>query len=190
MLTDSGSIKTNEVDFEDAMVKYRKKYKILWLVMLIVGAAGLVAYFSLLVALEIIYKREFPWLDVMFIFAVPFALGLIFTVSIARIHKYELREEKVGACEFFADCFFCTVRASASFQTSPTQLKLNYSDGIYKCENEKYAYIYVPEKRYFLPFGKDGLSVAELNGIRKNFKQIIDGDAVELENYKEGGYSK
>ena len=183
MITDKGSIKTESVSVESALVVYRKKIKIIALIMLIVGSVGLAAYIALSTAFD-----EIKWLTALLVFAVPFTLGLIGTVTIARVHKREKLNPTTCRCEFFADFFFCTTKTAPPRESSDTD-KFAYMDAILKSENEKYGYIYVLSRGVFVPFGKEDLTDDELNAIRKYFrKPIRDGEeSAKLENYREDG---
>lgn len=123
MITDKGSIKTESVSVESALVVYRKKIKIIALIMLIVGAVGLVAY----IALSTVFENK--WLDALLVFAVPFTLGLIGTITIARVHKREKLNPTTCRCEFFADFFFCTTKTAPPRESSDTD-KFAYMDEI------------------------------------------------------------
>ena len=182
MITDKGSIKTASISVESALVIYRRKIKIISLIMLIVGAVGLVAY----IALSTVFEKK--WLDALLVFAVPFTLGLIGTITIARVHKREKLKPVTCRCEFFADCFFCKTKTATSQQETNTD-KFAYADAVLKSENEKFGYIYVLSRGVFVPFGKEDLTDDELNAIRKNFrKPIRDGEeSAKLENYREDG---
>ena len=182
MITDKGSIKTASVSVESALVVYRRKIKIIALIMLVVGSVGLAAYIALSTAFD-----EIKWLTALRVFAVPFTLGLIGTVTIARVHKREKLNPTTCRCEFFADFFFCTTKTAPPRESSDTD-KFAYMDAILKSENEKYGYIYVLSRGVFVPFGKEDLTDEELNAIRKNFrKPVQDGeDLAKLENFSEG----
>lgn len=175
MLTDNGSVKTKSIEVAPALDLYRKKLKLICIIFLIAGAIGLVAYIALSVVFEI------KWLDVLLIFAVPFTLGLIGTITIVRLHRRETQAQCVSESEFYADCFFCysTVKGESLVD------KVAYPDAVLKCENEKYGYIFVFSKGLFLVFSKEDLTVAEINAIRKNFRKEADGNIAKLDNFIE-----
>ena len=175
MLSERGSVKTKSVEAAPALNLYRKKLKIICIIMLIAGSLGLVAY----IALSTIFDKK--WLDVLLIFAVPFTLGLIGTITVVRLHKRETQSQCISECEFFADCFIC----NSTVKGEPLTEKAVYSDAVLKRENEKFGYIYIFSKGLLLVFSKEDLTDEELNAIRKNFRIQIDGDIAKLENYKE-----
>lgn len=174
MLTERGSIKTSSVSVSPALDMYRKKFKIISIIMLIAGAIGLVAYF----AVSTVWEKK--WFDALLIFAAPFTLGLIGTITIVRLHSREKKDARESHCEFFDDCFFYSIEEVG-------RDKFDYSDAVLKSENEKYGYIYVFSKGVFFPFCKDDLTTSELNAIRRNFRKTIpDGeDVAKLEKFKE-----
>lgn len=176
MITDNGSVKTKSIEVAPALDLYRKKLKLICLIMLIIGAIGLFAY----IALSTILENK--WLSALLIFAVPFTLGLIGFVTIVRLHKREAREAGTSECEFFADCFICKVQNTQGVNDSA---KIAYSDAVLKRENENYGYIFVFNKGLFLVFSKEDLTESELNAIYKNFRKQVDGEVAPLEKFKD-----
>ena len=178
MLTEEGSIKTENIPVAPALNEYRKKLKIISLISLILGTAGVIMY----IVGSVIDMDEAPlWVNIFLLFAVPLALGLIGYITIARLKKREKEENGSSECLFFADCFFYTFK-SAKIAVFTEQFV--YSDAVLKRENERYGYIFVKSKGLFLVFSKAGLSAEELNSIRKNFGQPIDGVSAELKNHE------
>ena len=176
MLTENGSVKTKSIEVAPALDLYRKKLKLICIIFLIVGSLGLVAY----IALSTVFEKK--WLDVLLIFAVPFTLGLIGTITFVRLHKREAQAQCVSESEFFADCFiFKTQNARGEKNTD----KFSYADAVLKRETEKYGYIFVLSRGLFLVFGKEDLTIPELNAIRKNFRKTVDGETAELEKFKD-----
>ncbi len=171
MLTENGSIRTKEIAVAPALDLYRKKLKLICLIMLIVGTVGLVAYIVTGMVWDI------KWLDVLLVFAVPFTLGLIGFITFVRLNKREAREGYVSECEFFADCFICKARSAQGVEETE---KIAYADAVLKRENEKYAYILVLGKGLFIVFGKEDLTAPELNAIRKNFRKEVAQEVEEV----------
>lgn len=181
MLLQDGSIKTESAENGKALGLYRKKQKIVSLVLLITGAVGLAAYLvasSLLIA---VFNGAPRWMDIFLVFAVPFTLGLIGCVTIARLKSREKKEGRTSEMQFYADCFI--VKAQTA-QTPSESKRISYLDGILKCENEKFGYILLIRRPVILPFSKENLGADELNAIRRLFKIQIDGECAELKNYK------
>ena len=179
MLAEDGSIRTARVYVAPALNLYRKKLKLISLIALIVGAVGLVAYIALATVLGGETEDAPKWVDAFLVFAVPFTLGLIGYITLARLKSRERAENGTSECTFFADCFFCSYKSSKLEFAE----KINYSDAVLKKENDSYGYIFVFGKGLFLVFSKEGLEANELNAIRKCFHLAIDGDNAELKNY-------
>ena len=182
MLTEDGSIKTAEIAVSPALELYRKKLKIIALVLLIVGAIGLIAYIVLSTVFDTDEGQKLHWTDAFLVFAVPFALGLIGSITFARLKSRESAEGRTSECVFYADCFFYSSKMAHKIEK--TEEKFSYPDAAIKCENENYFYLEIKGKGIILPLGKENLSVEEQNTIRKCFRPATDGKTVELKNYK------
>ena len=181
MLTEEGSIKTENIEVAPALNLYRKKLKIIALIALIIGVLGVIMYI-VGSALETAEDGKSPvWVKVFLFFAVPLALGLIGYITIIRLNKREKAEVRTSECLFFEDCFFYTTKIINQPQTVE---KILYSDAVYKGEKDKYGYIFVLSRGLFLVFSKEGLQGVEINAIRKNFGQTTDGESAELKNYE------
>ena len=175
------NIKTARIAVAPALNLYRKKLKIISLIMLAVGAVGIVLY----LVLSIVFaddSGEAPlWVRAFLVLAVPFTLGLIGFIVIVRLHKREVAEGREAEILFYADCF---VYSSKSLkELSESRQRFAYSDAALKGENEKFGYIFVNSKGLFLVFSKEGISDCELNAIRKCFRRSPDGETCELKNY-------
>ena len=178
MLTDEGSIKTENIPVAPALNEYRKKLKIISLISLIVGTAGVIMY----IVGSVVDMDEVPlWVNIFLLFAIPLALGLVGYITIVRLKKRERAENGSSECQFFENCFFYTFK-SAKQATFTEQFA--YSDAVLKRETEKYGYIFVNSKGLFLVFSKEGLSVEEQNAIRKNFGNPFEGANAELKNHQ------
>ena len=184
MLREDGSIKTAGINESQACSLYRKKHKIISLLMLIIGIAGTSVYVVLGTVLGGDTEDAPRWVNVFLLFAVPFALGLIGTITLARLKKREKAEGRETEITFYADCFFYSYKTATN--STETVDKISYSDAVLKGINEKYGYIFVFGKGIFVAFGTEGLDSAELNAIRKNFRHPVpDTESIsKLENYK------
>ena len=179
MITEDGSIKTARIEDSGALSLYRKKYKIVSLILLIVGVVGTLVYIVLGTVLGGPDEDAPRWVDIFLVFAVPLALGLIGSITISRLKSRERKEGRTSECTFYADCFFYSLKSAQG----TTVDKFAYSDAVLKRENEKYGYIFVQSRGAFLVFSKEGLQDSELNAIRKRFGQSTEGGIAELKNY-------
>ena len=183
MLTEEGSIRTENISVGPALWQYRKRLKTISLISLIVGAVGLVMYI-VGSALEAADGEGFSWIDISLVCTIPFTLGLIAYITLVRLKKRERDEDRTSECIFYADCFFYNSKATHG----PAVVeKISYTDAVLKKENDNYGYIFVSSSGLFLVFSKESLQSGELNAIRKNFRQAISGgdEIAELKNYKE-----
>ena len=182
MLRDDGSIGTESIAVAPALWDYRKKLKLIALIGMIVGGAGLVVYIVLGTVLGGENEDAPRWVDAFLIFAVPFAFGLIGTITFARLKSREKAENCTASFIFYADCFFYCYKNSQSLEERKE--KLSYSDAVVKRESDSYVYFFKKGRGLFLVFGKAGLSENELNTIRTLFNQPVSGETAELKNYK------
>ena len=176
------NIKTARIPVAPALNFYRKRLKIISLLMLAVGAVGIVLYLVLGVVFAEDSGEAPRWVNSFLVLAVPFTLGLIGFIVIIRLHRRETAEGREAEISFYADCF---VYSSKSLkELSETRQRFAYSEAALKRESEEFGYIFVNGKGLFLVFSKAGLKEEELNTVRKNFNVSVDGETVELENYK------
>ena len=180
-MREDGSIVTENIEIAPALQLYRNKLKIISIIMLIVGCVGMAVYIVLGTVLGGENEDAPKWVDVFLVFAVPFTLGLIGYITVKRLYKRETAENRTGECLFFADCFFYNFK-SAQYPTGVSD-KFVYPDATLRRENEKYGYIYVFSKGLFVAFSKQNLQTAELNSIRRCFRQSTEGETYELKNY-------
>lgn len=179
MLNDNKSITTATVPLEGALTAYRRKFKLISLAILIIGAIGVIAYIALSTVYGVKYDKEPLWVKFFLAFAVPFTLGLIGFITVVRLNRREAQEKNRANCVFYGDCFFYNI-------VNRQSEKFIYSDAILKSENENYGYIYILSRALLAVFSKEDLTVAEMNAIRKKLrKTVADGEeTAELENYK------
>lgn len=184
MLSDKGSIKTARISVETALVTYRRKLKLISLIVLIIGAVGVAAYIVVGTVLDVVYNKEPAWVDALLAFAVPFTLGLIGFVTIVRLDRRAANEGASSVCEFFADCL---IYSAESISCSPVNYKVGYSDAVYKGSKGRYGYVYILSRAVLFPFCLEDLTKAELNTVLKLFRSALpDGaETVELEKYRD-----
>ena len=182
MIREDGSIGTESIAVAPALNLYRKKLKIFALIGLIVGLAGVIAYVALTIVLGIKYEEAPSWTEALLIFVVPFAFGLIGTITIARLKSRERAENCTAKFVFFNDCFVYSFKSALN--PEETVKRFSYSDACIKKENESYGYIFITGRGLFLVFGKGNLSENELNTIRALFGNKTTAETIELKNYK------
>ncbi len=174
MLT-SGCIKTESVSMADALITYRRKPKLISLIMLIIGAVGLFGYMVLAAVLETAFDESPLWIDAFLVFAFPFTLGLIGFITMVRLNRSAKKHDEHSCCVFYADCFFYNGE------------KLGYGLCSIKREIQNYGYIFAMNGNLFLPFSTTGLSETELNTVRALFRQSVSGECVQLEKFSKEG---
>ena len=105
MLNDDKSITTSTVALDGALSIYRRKFKLISLVLLIIGAIGLITY----IVAGTLYEKEPLWVKFMLAFAVPFTLGLIGFITIIRLDRRAKTDGHKANCTFYSDCFFYNI---------------------------------------------------------------------------------
>ena len=183
MIAEDGSVKTANISVVPALKEYRKKLKLISIILLIVGSIGVIVYLTLSAILDTV-KGETPlWVDILGVFAVPDMLGLIGSIVLDRLERREKKENCTAEVSFYADCFF--YRSKSASRPEERSESFFYPNAVLKRETEEYGYIFVSGTGDFLIFGKEGLEERELNTIRKLLKvPVPDGETVELKNYK------
>lgn len=131
-----------------------------YLISMIVGIVGLVAYVVLGTFIEN------PYLDVMLIFAVPFGFGLVFYITINKNIKKMTENNFVNEYEFDGDVI--NVATTKNGEVVGTQ-KVKIAD-IYKIKiTDEYIFIYINKVNAFI-VDKKALSDDELSEIKKILK--------------------
>ncbi len=106
MVTEHGSVLTEKTTAGEARKALTKNLKWLWIALLIVGAMGLAAYIVVATIWEEVYGYEPKWAEILLILsAIPFAIGLIFTLATRSQKKADLKTDNIKTnSEFFSDC--------------------------------------------------------------------------------------
>lgn len=119
---------------ENAQKALTKKFYIISLIALIVGAIGIVAYIVIGVFVESSY------LDIMLVFSLPFGFGLVYVISINKIIKKAVANNIVNEYEFDNDFF--NVSSYKNGEVVGTS-KVYYKD-LYKIkEKDGYIFLYI-----------------------------------------------
>lgn len=170
MLSEKGCIEFKFGVDENIVKQHTRKLFIFSVIALTVGAAVLAAYIVLCVILEE------AWVDALLVGAVPFAVGLIFVITV-RKEIATARSLRGGeyAYEIFSDgaMFFSYVNGEKK-----GFVKIRW-DGCAKAkETERYINFRYVWQVYYVD--KSALTAAELNTLRKLLRLPYDGDAEVL----------
>lgn len=179
MVTQSGTIKTEFSDFGGMLTALRKNAKIGLIIMLVIGAIGLVAYIAVSTVLETNYESAPAWCDALLVFAVPFAFGLVFSIIFTALEKQA--RKNVGAVniyEFFSDCFIIR-GARGGMQTSV--FRAEYAKVTKVFEKGNYLIFYYTASTLLFPLDKSQLTEEELNTVKKLLRAPVPQDAQTLD---------
>ncbi|MBD5632625.1 MAG: hypothetical protein HDP34_05290 [Clostridia bacterium] len=167
MITENNSIKTEVSDFVSVQKELSYKLNIVSIVALIIGSAGLLAYFVLGVLFE-----EAKWVDALLVFAVPFTLGLVFVVAFrTQIKQSQKNAGSTNVYEFFSDCL---VMREMRFGSEIAVVRVSYGD-IFKVKNTaNYLLFFYRVKNLAYPVDKTKLSPVEVNTIKRLLGAKID----------------
>ena len=182
MITEYGSVLTEKTTAGAARKALRKNLKWLWIVLLVVGSIGLAVYIFGATYFEEVHGYEPLWAEiVLLISAVPFAVGLIFTLATRSQKKVESKTDNIQTTsEFFSDCIIFR------------EFKDGEQMGVRRIEFGKI--VRTKEREGFLFFGVGfdmfypvylyGLTEAEINTIKKQLKMPTSENVeiVELKN--------
>ena len=189
MITERKSILNQTVLSEKIQKTYLHKLFIISLVCLIIGALGVAAYIAVGVTLDVIYGEMPVWCEVLLIFAVPFAFGLIFMLTINSLVRQARRNSGViNEYEFFSDCLLAREIRGGEVCAN---LRLDYSQIVKTKRLGEYIFFAYQFKSQYYPIDTTTLSEAEINTILKLFGATLAESAETLElspstaNYQE-----
>ena len=179
MTTEYGSILTEKTTAGEARKALRKNLNWLWIVLLAVGSIGLAVYIFVATFWEEVYGYEPLWAEiVLLISAVPFAVGLIFTLATRSQKKADSKTDNIDTtCEFFSDCIIFR-----EFKNGEQMgvLRVAYAQILRTKEREKFLYFGLTQE-IFYPVFIDGLSEVELNTVKKQLKMPVAESAEIIE---------
>ncbi len=137
-----------------------KNAKIAYIIALVIGSVGLLAYIILSVFIES------PYLDALLLFAIPFGFGLVFLISINITIKKA--EQNKAENEYVFDDEFFAVTSSRNGDVVGTSK--TYYKNIYKAkENKTFILIYLNRQQVF-PIKKANLTDDQLAEIKSLLK--------------------
>jgi len=147
-------IEKNAVVDSNVQKALNKKLWIASLVLLIVGAVGMVSYIIIGVAI----KNEPEWLDVLlYVFAFMFAFGLVFLITVNKTNAAALKNDAKLNYMFFEDYVLVT---SYKGNENVGTLKIYYKELAKVKETKEYIFLY-QTKVTALPLLKSDLSEQE-----------------------------
>ena len=165
MVTERKTILNRTVLSENIQKKNLHKLFIISLVCLIVGALGVVAYIALGVALETESGDTPAWCEAFLVFAVPFAFGLVFILTINSLVKQARKNNGViNEYEFFADCIMAREIRGGEICAN---VRLNYDQVLKTKQAGEYLFFFYQIKSYAYPIDTTELTPPELNTVKK-----------------------
>ncbi|MCH5148839.1 MAG: hypothetical protein J1G05_05720 [Clostridiales bacterium] len=166
MITEYGSILTEKTTVGEARKARTKNLLWLWIVLLIIGSIG-VAVYIVGTVLQEIYPDDFKWADAFIFAAVPFALGLIFTLATRIQKKDDLKTDGlITNSEFFSDCI---IFRSFKGDEQISVIRINYLQIVLTKKRSNFLYVLVTQGVYY-PIFVGGLSQTELNTLDRCLK--------------------
>ena len=187
MITEYGSVLTEKITAGEARKALRKNLKWLWIALLVVGSIGLAAYIFGSTFWEETYGYEPLWAEIVLIVsAVPFAVGLIFTLATRSQKKTDSKTDNIQTtCEFFSDCIiFREFKDGEQIGV----MRIEYAKVLRSKQRENFLYFGVTLE-VFYPVFIGGLTEVEVNTIKKQLKiptpenaEIIELKQCELVN--------
>lgn len=179
MVTENGSIINRTVFSEKVQKQNSRTLFIVSLICLIVGAVGLAAYIGISAYLGTVYEDAPAWCDALLVFAVPFAFGLIFLLTIHSLVKQARKNSGViNEYEFFADCIMAREIRGEEITAN---VRMDYSQILKVKEKGDYLFFYYQVKQFLYFIEKAALTTDELNTIKKLMRANVAEGAKILE---------
>ncbi len=162
MVTQNNTIKCEVSDFVKVQKEFSAKLFYFSLVALIIGIVGTLAYIVLGTILE-----DARWVEVLLVFCVPLAIGLVFLLSRRSLIKQSYKN--VGSTniyEFFSDCL---IMREARGGMEIAVVRVNYNDIVKVKETANYVFFFYRLRNIAYPIDKNVLTAAEINTVKKLF---------------------
>lgn len=179
MITERSSILSDKTSAGAARGSLLKKISWLWIVLLVIGAALLIGY----IAASTVYEElngKAPWWGDLLLFggAIPFAIGLIFTLATRSQLKADRKTEQIIThCEFFSDCF---ILREFKEEEQVGVLRIDYKNVLRSKQRGEYIYVYIAQAVAY-PVWVKSLSDSELFTVKKLLKIPVKGEGGEVE---------
>ena len=166
MITEYGSVLTGKTTVGEARKARTKNLLWLWIIMLVIGAIGVLGYIAGAVLQEL-FPEDFKWTDNFLFAVVPFTLGLIFTLATRIQKKDDAKTNGLVTCsEFFSDCIiFRAFKGDEQISV----IRVNYTQIVLTKKRVNYLYIMLPQGVSY-PIFVGGLSQTELNTVNRQLK--------------------
>lgn len=179
MITEHGSVLTEKITAGEARKALTKNLKWLWIALLIVGAIGIAGYIFAVTFWEEVYGRAPEWAEIiLWLSAIPFAVGLIFTLATNSQKKADLKTANIqSSSQFFADCIiYREFRDGEQIGV----IRLDYNNILRVKERGGFLYLTVAQGISY-PVLAAGLTETELNTVKKQLKMPVEQGAQTIE---------
>lgn len=143
------------------------KSKLVSLIMLIVGIAGLIVY----VLLGAILPGEPKWVELFLVFAIPFGVGLVCLVTINITNKKSLEGDRELKLAFSEDSYMVSEVKNGE---KIAEVKVYYKDVLKTRETKNYFFIY-QNLTIAYPIKKSDVSSDDLNKIKNLISEAKKG---------------
>ena len=179
MITEYGSVLTEKTTAGEARKALAKNLKWLWVALLVVGAVGVVTYIFVATFWGEIYGYEPVWAEIILVVsAIPFAVGLIFTIAVRSQKKIDSKTDNIlTSSEFFSDCILFREFKDGE---QVGVLRIDYAKILRIKHRGNFLYFGITQG-VFYPVFIGGLSETEVNTIKKQLKILLDNNADILE---------
>lgn len=162
MITQNNTIKCEVSDFVKVQKELSAKLFYFSLAALIIGIAGTLAY----IVLGTIFE-DAGWVEILLVFCVPLAIGLVFLLSRRSLIKQSLKNiGSTNIYEFFSDCL---IMRETRGGMEIAVVRVNYGDIVKVKETANYIFFFYRIKSTAYPIDKSTLTAAEINTVKKLF---------------------
>lgn len=179
MVTERGSILNQTVLSEKIQKRYLRTLFIVALICLVIGAVGVVAYIAVGVTMEMNFGETPAWCEALLVFAVPFAFGLIFVLTVnSLIRQARKNSGVINEYEFFSDCLMAREIRGGEVCAN---VCINYNQIVKTKQVGEYFFFFYQVKTLSYPIDTTDLTEAELNTIKNLFGASVPEGAETVE---------